>query len=48
MIKPDPALTMPVERDDLLPGDTVRDLGTKFEKRGLAIDTANKQFEGMR
>jgi hypothetical protein len=39
---------MPVDRADLLEGDTVRDLGEKFEERGLAIDTANKQFEGMR
>lgn len=39
---------MPVERVDLLSGDTVRDLAEKFEERGLSIDTANKQFEGMR
>lgn len=39
---------MPVERVDLLLGDTIRDLGEKFEERGLAIDTANKQLEGMR
>lgn len=48
VIKPDPTLTMPVERVDLLVGDTVRDLGEKFEQRGLAIDTANKQLDGMR
>jgi len=48
VIKQDAALAQPVERYDLLEGDTVRDLAQKYELRGLSIDEANKRFEKIR
>ena len=39
---------MPVDRPDLIEGDTLRDLAEKFENRGMSIDEANKRFEKIR
>jgi hypothetical protein len=34
VVKPNQALLTPLEKPELIEGDTVRDLATKFEKRG--------------
>jgi hypothetical protein len=41
-------MTTPVDKHELLKGDTVRDLAQKFLWNSLSIDEANKRFEKMR
>ena len=48
VVKPNQALLTPLEKPELIEGDTVRDLAAKFEKRGEVIDEANKRFEELR
>ena len=48
VIKPDPNMTAPVDKHEVLEGDTVRDMAQKFEWNKLSIDEANKRFEKMR
>lgn len=48
VIRPEAGLTAPLETYQLIEGDTVRDLATKYELRGLSIDEANKRFEKLR
>lgn len=48
VVKPNQALLTPLEKPELVEGDTVRDLAEKFEKRGEVIDEANKRFEELR
>jgi hypothetical protein len=43
----DPALTLPCNRPELI-GDTWRDLGEAFVRRGAAIDECNKRLEVIR
>lgn len=48
IIKPDQALTTPIDTHDLIDGDTIRDMAEKYELRGFSIEEANKRFEKMR
>ena len=47
-IKPDGALTLPIEKQIRDANDTPRTLLIKFEKNNKAIDDANKRLELIR
>ena len=47
-IKPDGALTVPMDKAELSEGDTFRDLVEKFLLRGNAIDEGNLRFKAIR
>ncbi len=47
-IRPDGALTIPMEKPVLVEGDTIRDLVEKFMLRGEAIDEGNLRFKAIR
>jgi len=47
-VKPDGALTVPMEKQERDETDTVRTLLEKFELNSQAIDEGNKRFQKIR
>ena len=48
LIKPDPALLVPAQKNQLKPTDTIRDLAIENEFRGKEIDKVNLNLEVLK